>query len=269
MPADGISNMLRMYVTDFRAGVHNPAPNVRTVRERPATAVLDADGGLGVHVGPMAMRLAVEKAKATGMGSVSVINAGHLGGAGYHAMVAAEAGCIGQCFAAPGGKLALPTFGAEPRFGTHPIAWAAPAGEEPPFLFDVATTQIAGNKIRLAARMGNRLASDWIAEPLGSPNAGAVIREEVDPPADFLMPPLGGTRENGSHKGYGLQCVVDLLCNSMGGVGAGCLTGGGGILMVAYDIDAFVDMTDYTAWADQFLQALRTCPPAPGHEVRR
>ena len=214
--------MLRQYVGWFRDGVHNPRPLVKKLRETPATAVLDADNGLGVHVGPQAMAMAVEKAKAVGMGCVSVRNAGHLGGAGYHAMVAAKAGCIGQCFGAPGGNLTVPTFGAEPRFGTHPVAWAAPAGAEAPFLFDIATTQVlevrtlaltlqpaasrsrynasltrhgtaqvAGNKIRLAARMGRKLAPNWIAEPQSSPEAGRVIEDEVHAPSDFLMPPLG------------------------------------------------------------------------------
>eukprot|EP00966_Prymnesium_polylepis_P128096 2962645-Prymnesium_polylepis.1 len=80
------------------------------------------------------------------------------------------------------------------------------------------------------------------------------------------MPPMGGTRENSSHKGYGLQCVVDILCNSMPGLGAGCLTGGGGLLFVAYDIEAFVDRPTYDDWIDAFLKELRTTPPSPGHE---
>merc|ERR550525_386051 len=77
---------------------------------------------------------------------------------------------------------------------------------------------------------------------------------------------MGDTRENSSHKGYGLQCVVDLLCNSMTGVGPGCITGGGGLLFVAYDIEAFSPLQEYEAWADAFLKALRTCPAAPGYD---
>ena len=265
----GVSNMLRQYVSWFQNGTNNPSPDVRVMRETPATAMLDADKGLGIHVGPQAMEMAVQKAKAVGMGCVAVRGAGHLGGAGYHAMIAAKAGCIGQCFGAPGGALVPPTFGAEPRFGTHPIAWAAPAGPtEAPFLFDVyarhlctvghrtparssapipltfwpsllfprvlprsATTQVAGNKIRLAARLGVKLAPNWVTDPASSETAGRVIEEEIDAPEDFMMTPMGGTRENSSHKGYGLQCAVDLLCNSMTGIGAGCLTGGGGLLV--------------------------------------
>ena len=59
-------------------------------------AILDGDGGLGLHVGPMAMKLAIQKAKQFGVGCVIVKNAGHLGGAGYHTSLAAKEGCIGQ-----------------------------------------------------------------------------------------------------------------------------------------------------------------------------
>ena len=61
------------------------------------------DGGLGIHVGPGAMRRGIAKAKEYGMGVATVANAGHLGGAGYHATLAAKAGMLGHCMAAPGG----------------------------------------------------------------------------------------------------------------------------------------------------------------------
>ena len=78
-------------------GLQNPQPDFKILRESPATAVIDGDAALGIHVGPFAMRLAVEKAKQCGVGTVTVFNHGHLGGAGYHAKLAADAGCIG-CF---------------------------------------------------------------------------------------------------------------------------------------------------------------------------
>jgi LDH2 family malate/lactate/ureidoglycolate dehydrogenase len=131
--------------------------------------VVDADSALGIHVGPFAMRLAVEKAKQYGVGTVTVFNHGHLGGAGYHAKLAADAGCIGHCLHGPGGSQVYPTFGAEPRFGTHPIAWAAPAGKEEGFLFDISTAQVAGNKMTLARRLGVQLAENWIVDDEGTP----------------------------------------------------------------------------------------------------
>jgi hypothetical protein len=149
----GVSNMLREYIGGFLRGRPdrgyrvggpiydcNPRPQFRTVRERPGTAVIDADGALGIHVGPLAMRTAIAKAKAVGSGSVVVRNAGHFGAIGYFAKMAAEAGCVGQVMLSSGGNMP-PTFGGAPRLGTNPFAWAAPAGAETPLMLDMATTQ--------------------------------------------------------------------------------------------------------------------------------
>ena len=86
-------------------GKQNPQPYVKILRngktgsddlDVSAVSIIDADGGLGIHIGPMAMKLAIQKAKKYGIGCVIVKNAGHLGGAGYHAGLAAKEGCIGQ-----------------------------------------------------------------------------------------------------------------------------------------------------------------------------
>ena len=42
--------------------------------------------------------------------------------------------------------------------------------------------------------------------------------------------------------GYGLACVIDIMCNTLSGTGAGFLTGGGGLLFQAYDIASFCDI---------------------------
>jgi L-2-hydroxycarboxylate dehydrogenase (NAD+) len=257
----GISNGLRNYMRWYGEGRLNPRPDVKVVRETDTTALIDSDRALGIHVAPGAMRMAIEKARKHGTGTVAVIKAGHLGGAGYHASLAAQENMIGQAMAAPGGSQTLPTFGAEPRFGTHPIAWAAPARNQPPFLFDVATTQVAGNKIQLARRVGAPLEPGWIAGMDGEP-----ILERVEVPEKYHSLPLGGTRENSSHKGYGLMSMIDIMCNTMTGIGAGFLTGGGGQMFIATDIQAFIDLDDYFDWMDKFLDGLKSTKPTKGHD---
>ena len=83
----------------------------------------------------------------------------------------------------------MPTFGAEPRFGTHPIAWAAPAGDEDGFLFDVSCCQVAANKVTLARRLQVKLAKNWVTDDDGAP-----IDHEHDPlpNATQRMLPFGG-----------------------------------------------------------------------------
>ena len=203
----GVSNMLRSYVQGYSQGTLNPRPDWRIVRESPSTATVDADRGLAVILGPKAMNIAIDKAREVGVGVVTMYNAGHSGAIGHHAMLAAQADMVGMT-ATAGGLLVLPTFGAEPRMGTNPIAIAAPARSEPFLLFDAATSAIAGNKLQLANRVGANMLGGWIAGLDGAP-----IVDEVPLPerGQYYQLPLGGTREQGSHKGYGFSLMSEVL----------------------------------------------------------
>ncbi len=257
----GVSNVLRGYVERYQNGSMNPTPNIKIERESDSTAVLDGDGGLGLHVAPHAMSIAIDKAADFGLGAVCVHNVGHMGGAGYHAMMALEHDMIGVSMTTSGSLSMLPTFGAEPKFGTNPIAYAAPAEKLPPFVFDIGTTQIAGNKVRLIKRVGAEILPAWLANPDGSP-----IMEESALPDDYYMLPMGGTREQGSHKGYGFGSIIDVLGSTLTGIGPGFVALTPGFHLMAYNIDAFTDAGKFKTDMDGFLQALADTPPAPGHE---
>jgi LDH2 family malate/lactate/ureidoglycolate dehydrogenase len=261
----GVSNMLRSYVQGYRQGDINPRPQWRVVRESPSTATIDGDGGLGIILGPKAMRLAIDKAQAAGVGIVTMYNGRHLGAAGYHAMLAAQADMVGMCMTATQPSV-VPTFGAEARFGTNPIAVAAPAKTQPPFLFDAATSSIAANKVRLAARVGSNLLPGWVTDKEGNP-----IMTETPPAAvrtDYLLLPLGATRELGSHKGYGLALVVEILATMLSGTLPFGLDHSTGYKhgFAAYNIAAFTDVDVFKANMDALLTWLRETRPAPGHE---
>ena len=158
----------------------------------------------------------------------------------------------------------VPTFGAEPRFGTNPIAVAAPSGTEAPFLSDVATTAIAGNKLHLARRVGAKLLPNWIAGLDGSP-----IAEEAEvPETDQFYPlPFGGTRGQGSHKGYGFAMVAEIMAVLLSGSAPAMVTGtpGGHHHFAAYNIAAFTDLDAFKDTMDRMLSTLKTAKPAPGH----
>ncbi len=257
----GVSNMLRSYVAGYRDGSLNPRPSVKVERESDTSAIVNGDGGLGLHVAPLAMRMAMDKARSMGMASANVHNVGHMGGAGYHAMLAAEAGMIGLAMSTSGGVRMLPTFGAKPMLGTNPIAWAAPAGEMPPFLFDIGTTQVAGNKTALAKRVGAKMLPGWIARPDGTP-----IMEEADLPDEFWILPFGGTREQGSHKGYGFASIIDVMGSTLTGVGPGFVYSGSGFHLSAWNIEAFTDLAQFRSDMDGWLRGLVETRPAPGEE---
>jgi len=260
----GVSNMLRAYVRDYKAGKLDPRPGWRIARESPGTAVIDAERRLGIMVGPKAMRLAIDKARRVGVGVVTVFNSGHFGAIGYYAVQAAEQGMVGVCFTGAGLSV-VPTFAAKPLLGTNPIALAAPARHEAPMLFDAATSAIAGNKIRLAIRVGSPLLPGWVTDKEGIP-----IMEEkpVFDRDEYHQAPLGGTREQGSHKGYGFALMAEVLSTVLSGALPTMLAAGSGSKnhFAAYNIEAFTDPEQFKDTMDGMLKTLRTATPAPGQE---
>jgi len=258
----GVSNMLRVYVQGYATGALNPRPRWRVVRETPSTANVDGDFGLGVIVVPQVMEIAIRKAKETGVGMVTVHNGRHLGMAAYHAMLALPHDMIGICMTATGPSM-LPTFGREPRLGTNPLAIAAPARKEPPFVYDAAMTVVANNKLALARRLGTLIPPGVMADERGEP-----FREPVPVPDKYYLLPLGSTRELGSHKGYGLACMVEVLAGVLSGAGFGFKLGRGSAnhFVAAINIDAFTPLDAFKDEMDEFLRALRETPPAPGYE---
>ena len=258
----GVSNMLRSYIEGYQSGSINPRPQWKVIRETPSTANIDSDRGLGIIITPKAMELAIQKAKSVGVGMITIGNARHLAMASYHSMLALEHDMIGVCMTSCPPSV-VPTFGAEARLGTNPIAIAVPAKSEPPFVFDAATSSVAGNKVHIARRLGVNMEPGWLADPEGNP-----IMEEAEPPEKYTLLPLGSTRELGSHKGYGLSCMVDILAGVLTGVGFGALPGrpNFGHYVAAYAIDAFTDVDSFKEMMGEWLRMLKSTKPAPGHE---
>ena len=257
----GVSNMLRRYVESFNQGGINPRPNVKVVRELGGAATIDCDKGHGLVVGPMAMNMAIEKAKVHGIGSVTAVNGRHFGACAYHAAMALKHDMIGLAMTT-GGLQVAPVDGAKPLVGLNPIGIAAPTRDEPPFIFDASMSSVAGNKIALAKRLGVKVMPGWIATADGTP-----IMEEAMVPDEFMMLPSGGTREIGAHKGYSLAVMVEILCGLLGGSGGGPFRrGGASHHFIAYNIEAFTDLDEFKTQMDAYMKALRECPPRPGKD---
>ncbi|MCH2675219.1 MAG: Ldh family oxidoreductase [Chloroflexota bacterium] len=263
----GVSNMLKHYVTGLKDGSINPRPNWKVIRETPTTANIDSDRGLGTIVTPKAMDIAIDKAKTAGIGMVTVGNGRHLGMAAYHAMKALGHDMIGVCMTSTPVAV-LPTFGAEPRLGTNPIAVAVPAKSEFPFVFDAATSSVASNKIEFAHRLGIDIPGAWVAAPDGKPIMEPIQAPENVMGSGFSLLPLGGNRELGSHKGYGLGCFVDIMAGLLTGFGYGASPGAPnfGHYVAAYSIDAFTDTTKFKEQMDEWSRMMQSTKLAPGQE---
>ncbi len=214
-------------------------PERRLLRERDSMALVDADDGLGHPAAHQAMRLAIDKARQTGIAAVGVTRSLHYGAAGYYARMASEAGFIGISMT-NSSVLAVPTFGRDPMLGTNPIAFAAPAGAQPDFLLDMATTTVAYGKVSIARRAGKVLPEGWALDQAGQPETDSAIASEAR-----RLTPLGNTRLLGGHKGYGLAMMVEILCATL--TGADLAKG---------EIGHFALVLDPTGFRDGFAGAL-------------
>lgn len=255
----GVSNMTRLYVAGLKAGRINPAPQPRTVRDTGPAVTIDGDRGLGLVVCPPAMQLAIERARGHGVGYVVVSNAGHYGAAAYYATRAPPEGMIGLSMTT-GGVLVTPTAGAERLLGLNPIAIAAPSEREIPFVFDASMSSLAANKIALLNRLGGTVLPGWVSRADGTP-----VMEEGPVPEGFMMLPLAATRELGSHKGFGLIMLVELLTTLIAGTGGGPLRRADSAhAFLAFDVAAFTDLAGFRSDVDAYLRRLLECAPAPG-----
>ena len=250
----GVSNYIQLlYAPGLREGSIAARPEIRTVAETAVTALVDGGGGMGHVVGRRAMDLAIEKARVSGVGLVTVRNSRHYGMAGYYALQALKEEMIGISMT-NSDKLVLPTFGRDARVGTNPISVAVPSGSQAPFLLDMATSTVPLGKVMLAQRAGRALPAGWACDADGRVTSDAAVAFE----AKRLLP-LGGSYEGGGHKGYGLGALVDILCGVLSGSGGGSLGGLGGAVghfFAAIRVEAFRPLDEFRETMDGYLRYL-------------
>ena len=216
----GIS-MLAQYEAMRASGRLHLAANPRVLRDGPATALLDGDAGLGHAVSAQAMQLAVDKARALGIALVGVRNSHHFGAAGVYARIAQRQSLIGLVTSSAQGILLVPTRAAEPVLGTNPIAFAAPVpkgSHNNAFVLDMATTTAAANRVKVKALRGNPVPPGWVVDGKGRPvTEPEAARAQVFDRPDGGLTPLGGGSDGGSHKGYGLALLAQVLGGTLNG----------------------------------------------------
>lgn len=255
------------FVRRVRAGLIDPDAELTVVNETPATVAFDAHNGLGLILAPQAMVRCVAKAEEMGICLATVRNSNHFGIAGTYALMAAERGLGGMAMtnASP---LVVPTFGAEPRLGTNPIAFAVPTGTSQPLILDMSTSAVAWGKIEIARRAGLPIPPGWGLDADAEPT--------TDPTKVKMLLPLGGERTTSGHKGYGLGLMVDVFCGALAGSGWSRQiarstnterSAGIGHTFLAWRIDAFRDPAEFQATIDEIIADLRATPIAAGEEA--
>jgi LDH2 family malate/lactate/ureidoglycolate dehydrogenase len=248
---------LPIYAKRLQNGAIKAAPDIRVIREFGAVARLDGDNGMGYVVGRETMAKAVSLARQHGIGSVAACRSNHFGAAGFFAREAAREGMIGICISNTIVNMAAPgSLG--PVLGNHPIAFAFPLFEAPPFVLDLCMSQVAGGKIRMAQEKGEKIPMGWAVDKDGNPTE--------DPAAGLAGAylPLGG------HKGYGLALMIEQITGLFSG---GAFLSGlkdlykysdepGGIShhMLAINPLAVMDKNEWTTRALELRRQIKSTP---------
>lgn len=263
---------LQTYVGLLKAGRINPKPNLKIVRQKPSTATVDGDNGLGLVIGPKANELAMERAEQVGSGWVGVRNTNHFGIAGYYPLQALKRDMIGWAMTNTT-KIVTPLWGMERMLGTNPIAIAFPALEEPPIVIDMATSVAAFGKVEIAKREQKSIPMGWCIDHTGKDTQ---IADEMIEGGALL--PLGTNRTLGGHKGYALSAMIDILSAVLSGANWGPFTPpftiqqtmpersvgkGIGHFFGAMQIDGFIEADEFKRQIDDWIRTFRKTKAAP------
>jgi ureidoglycolate dehydrogenase (NAD+) len=256
---------LPIYVKRIQSGLVRARASVTVTSQGPAFAQVDAHNSLGQVVSVRAMDLAIEKARAGGVGVVGVGHSTHFGAAAYYALRAATQNLIGV--AVTNTLPLMPAVGGAARIvGNNPIAYAVPAGRHRPIVLDIATSVVAAGKIQRARGRGDRVPLDWGVDSAGVPTD----RPEAILDGGMLLPA-------GGHKGFGLAMIFDLLCGPL--VGTAWSSGVAGLslpdharpqdvghLFMALDVAQFRPLAAFVAEVDRYIDLVHASPRAPGVE---
>jgi LDH2 family malate/lactate/ureidoglycolate dehydrogenase len=252
---------LPFLVERLERGGANRVPQLRILREAPATALIDGDRALGAITATRAMDIAVEKARTQGIACVSARNSDFLGTCAHYAMMALPHDMIGLCWT-NGFPGMAPWGGRRNTIGNNPIGLAAPSLSHGPIVLDMAFSVAAGGRVRLAAKHGEKIPLDWLVDKDGQP---------TDDPTRL---PDGGALLPLGYKGYGLAVFGEILSGVLGD--SNILSEipswfkdtnqpvGNGHLHMAIDIARFSDPIRFKARIDAMVTLLKATPLLPG-----
>jgi L-2-hydroxycarboxylate dehydrogenase (NAD+) len=258
---------LAQYVRRIQEGGINPNPSIRVVEDHPSTALLDGDNGMGHLVMSRAAEIAIEKARATGLGWVGARRSNHAGPAALYALMPCAHDMIGMYLAVGSANHMAPWGGTERLLSTNPISIAVPALSRPPVVLDIATSVVAFGQVKSHVLRGEQLPHGWMIDQLGRP-----LQDPADVHEGSLLP-VGG------HKGYGLALLIGLLAGTLNGAAFGTdvidfnadfrSETNTGHSVVALDVASFGDASSFMARVDAVCSVIQHSAPLPGAESVR
>lgn len=264
------------YIRLVESGRLNTNPNFIWSSRFPTQAQLDADRSIGFLSAQAGMIKAIEMAEKYGIGMVAVKNSNHFGIAGQYGLLAAEKGMIGIALtnASP---LVAPTHSTERMLGTNPISVAIPAKKNKPFVLDMATTTAANGKLEILQRKKQEAPEGWIQTVNGNST-----KNPSELALGGALRPLGSFPELGSHKGYGLAALVDVLSGVLSGANFGpwvppfvsflplaqqSVGVGIGHFLMAFRVDGFGKADEFYSRMDLWMETFRNAKQLDKQQV--
>jgi len=262
---------LPWYMDLVDTNVMNPRPNIRVVSETPATVFVEADRAFGPIATGYAVKLAVEKAKTTGVCWVLIRNVTHQGAIGQYAQMVAQNDMAGMVIAC--GQPNMAPYGARVAgLGNCPLSICIPTARHPFILLDMATSLVALGKVLVARESGVPMPEGWALDADGNPT--------TDPRQLAALLPVAGP------KGSGMSLVFECLASVMAAnalvqpVISGAAGSAGGptshvgrmathnqnSTVLALNIASFSDVRDYKARVDDLIDSIKALPTADGFE---
>lgn len=255
---------LCLYLRKLRAGGIDGQAVPAVVRQGPAWGVVDGCAAMAMVSACAGMELAIQKARACGIGYVGVRNSTHFGAAGYYASLALPHHMIGLAMSnadlgmtAPGARAAI--------IGNNPMAYAVPAGQERPVMLDMAMSTVAASKIYVAQALGKSIPDNWLVDEDGLPTTDI-----------SRYPQVGALQPAGGHKGYGLAVLVEVLAAVLSGasitaevnswLGQLALPNLLGHAFVAIDVDVIMPIAEFEERMERFVRRIHESPKAKGAE---
>jgi LDH2 family malate/lactate/ureidoglycolate dehydrogenase len=274
----GLGRLKPIYCDRFDQGILFPDMPIDIVKETDTTALVNANLGLGLYVGPYCMQLAIDKAKRHGVGFVVVRNSTHYGIAGYYTGMAADQGCVG--FTGTNARPSIaPTFGAESVLGTNPICFGMPSSDPFPFNIDCASSITQRGTIERYAREGKTTPRGCVLDIQGIERTDTEgILVDLVKRTCFLTPIGGAGEALGGYKGYGWATTIELLCTAFqsGPIGeelSGIDKETGqpkpmplGHFFLAIDIEPLCALDEFKENVGRLLKTLRNVKKLPGHD---
>lgn len=195
-----------------KAGKVDPASVPVLQDDGSAVIRVQAKGGFAPAAFDIGAPVLAARARALGLAALVINDCTHFSALWPEVEALADTGlaALAMC---PSYATVAPAGGIQPLLGTNPLAFGWPRRDQPPYVFDFATSVAARGEIELHDRAGTPLPQGWALDGAGQPT--------TDPKAALqgAMLPFGG------HKGSAISTMIELLA----GVMIGDLTSAGAL----------------------------------------